>query len=920
MIGKRVQKAAIASVLAAVIGLSLGASADTPGVKMEVREGDLWTGVTVLRKEGPKTLIRYEDKAEEWVSNDRLRGVSGPPGTASTTRPAAAAESWLTVGSKVERKSLFRWNPGKITESERGWYLVKDQKTPWSYWCEPWLLRAPGSAYDIKLSHQDVHRGLITPVIKEQEPAPADPPGPSRRRIGSAPQYVPGPPKVEMREGDQWIRVTVLRKEGSETLIRYDDDAEEWVSNDRLRKISGNPGSASTTQPAAEAKSWLTVGYYVEYRGDTAWYLGKIIDSQRGWYLIGHDWYEPWMLRAPGSAYGIEYGNRAYHHRMWVPMPGPAPADPPGPSPRRFGNAPQDVPGALPAPPATRLDLGAAADPQPGTMTPLNLATTRPTKGFRSATIGGREGASVPRAQSVALCRDTPGVVVFGHRWIWGSDGLDVIRFDINTGRTIGLYPLSIRSQYIAGAANSGKVLLTRGGSGLCLWELQGHTYKITAEYVIDLLAYQQIEFACLTDATHVVVRDSGGNCFYIDLKENRAIGKIQTSLATRIYVDPTGQVLAAITWDGRTMTSAKAVLIRLSDFSTIAEFPGAAHKGSVAIDAAGELIAFYCADGPVRVIRLADGSVVGNIQVTLQFPGELDLPGEGFLLVDHRYVFDIQTGIPVWIYNDPPEPPGTVQRQPQYAEWPFRSERAIDGAAGSKLMIQLPNGQTLFCSPGKDSSDIVMATLPDARARNALKGVDRKTFMLTPGTPVNFARSGVGGDADSTKIVDAVRNAIKAAGLVLSKKQEDFRVTLSIRSGNTQQRNYSIDTRSPYGRELRSPFPWGMQREDPVTLNVPTTVVTVVMTYKNEPVWSQQFTSKPDEGIPMNPGQTPQEAMNEASRRINVGGLGLGFLVIPAYLQTGFTPGTTPALGASDVTPQGLVPTVIPPTWRVDQ
>lgn len=704
--------------------------------------------------------------------------------------------------------------------------------------------------------------------------------------------------KMEVREGDLWTRATAVRKEGDETLIRYDDDTEEWVTSDRLREVPGPPGPASTTQPAAAAKSWLTVGYYVEYKDYTHWYLGKILDSQGGWYLVGsgsrspRDWYEPWMLRTPGSAYDIESGNQAYHHRVGVPMPGPAPADPPGPSPGRFGNAPQGVPGALAAPPATRLDLGAAADPQPGTMTPLNLATTRPTKGFRSATIGGRDRMCFfPHAQSVALCRDTPGIVVFGHRWIIGSDVLEVIRFDSNTGRTIGRYPLSIRSHYIAGAANSGEVLLTRGGSGLCLWELQGHTYQIMAEYEIA------VKFACLTDATHAVVCDSDNNCFYIDLKESRAIGKLRVATDTRIYVDPTGQVLAAITTDGRTLTSGKAVLIRLSDFSTIAEFPGAGCKGNVAIDPAGELIAFYSDDGPVRVIRLADGSVVANIAVTLQGPGELDLPGEGFLLVDHRYVFDIKRGIPVWIYNRPATgvavERGPRQDAAQYAEDLFISDRTIMSWAQAPIMIQLANGQTLFCSPGKDSSNVIMATLPDAQARNALKGVDKKTFILTPGTRVGFARSGAGLGADSAKIAHLVRNAIKAAGLVLSTKREDFRVTLSSAPGNAQQRQY-VRMTGPYEHRV------------PETIDVPTTVVTVTMTYEDEPVWSQQFTFQAVRGFPIEAAQPNVQGMR--------------FLVISAYLQTGFTPGTTPALGASDVTPQGLVPTVIPPTWTVDQ
>lgn len=52
--------------------------------KVEVREGDEWSSATVVKKEGRKYQIRYEDGTEEWVTTDRLRA-------AGTTTPAAAA-------------------------------------------------------------------------------------------------------------------------------------------------------------------------------------------------------------------------------------------------------------------------------------------------------------------------------------------------------------------------------------------------------------------------------------------------------------------------------------------------------------------------------------------------------------------------------------------------------------------------------------------------------------------------------------------------------------------------------------------------------------------------------------------------------------------------------------------------------------
>ena len=90
------------------------------------------------------------------------------------------------------------------------------------------------------------------------------------------------------------------------------------------------------------------------------------------------------------------------------------------------------------------------------------------------------------------------------------------------------------------------------------------------------------------------------------------------------------------------------------------------------------------------------------------------------------------------------------------------------------------------------------------------------------------------------------------------------------------------------------------------VTLSVSSTVVTVQMLYENEPVWSQKYTFEAGDSVSIKSGQTAQEAVNDAARPK---AKAMGSLTIPGYLPKVATPGTAPALGASDVTPRGIVP-----------
>ena len=94
-----------------------------PGSKIEVREGDTWLQVTVVRTEGRRVYVRYDDGTEEWVGPDRIRGgATGnsqvpapddtlPPNTDNTaaTPPSDIPRQWV-VGEAVEIKRDGDWH------------------------------------------------------------------------------------------------------------------------------------------------------------------------------------------------------------------------------------------------------------------------------------------------------------------------------------------------------------------------------------------------------------------------------------------------------------------------------------------------------------------------------------------------------------------------------------------------------------------------------------------------------------------------------------------------------------------------------------------------------------------------------------------------------------------------------------------
>lgn len=102
-------------IVSAVFSLCLtsaGLAAELPplppeGSIVEVREGDEWSSATVLRKEGRRLQIRYQDsEVEEWVASDRVRMSSGKLPTPAAGGPAAAAPAAPNASANSEPVTL----------------------------------------------------------------------------------------------------------------------------------------------------------------------------------------------------------------------------------------------------------------------------------------------------------------------------------------------------------------------------------------------------------------------------------------------------------------------------------------------------------------------------------------------------------------------------------------------------------------------------------------------------------------------------------------------------------------------------------------------------------------------------------------------------------------------------------------------
>lgn len=163
------------------------------GKDVEVREGETWSPAKVVKKEGRKYQIEYDDGTEEWVTADRVRlpgtpapKIATPDDDApaetttsakpkSTKRPAAKSE--VKIGQKVQAKWGGLWFDASIKDkAPNGWLSVQYDRHKSYEWVEPWRVRAVGSDADVPYARPN--QSLRKPTAPPKEapgPLPDDP-------------------------------------------------------------------------------------------------------------------------------------------------------------------------------------------------------------------------------------------------------------------------------------------------------------------------------------------------------------------------------------------------------------------------------------------------------------------------------------------------------------------------------------------------------------------------------------------------------------------------------------------------------------------------------------------------------------------------------------------------------------------------
>ena len=133
----------------------------TVGQAVQVREGDVWSKATVLKKEGRKFEVRYEGgdaSTDEWVTTDRLRkvgettaapgiGVAGDKAPEPTAKKNVASR-WK-IGDDLEVKDTATWRKCRVMNMRGEWLLIEYEGwNGWREWVEPWRVRKMGDTTD----------------------------------------------------------------------------------------------------------------------------------------------------------------------------------------------------------------------------------------------------------------------------------------------------------------------------------------------------------------------------------------------------------------------------------------------------------------------------------------------------------------------------------------------------------------------------------------------------------------------------------------------------------------------------------------------------------------------------------------------------------------------------------------------------
>jgi hypothetical protein len=630
----------------------------------------------------------------------------------------------------------------------------------------------------------------------------------------------------------------------------------------------------------------FTEGEQIEFKISNSWTPGHVVQLSLPWLLVSNDppatpspfgfqqktyWIEAWSARVPGSAYDIS----AWDGHAKEAAPGEiAPADQDNNRPQSTGDpftfVPVDQRPMDPDSLDNQFDTANAdsvQSPGNGGDPNLHIATAVPSSEFAAWRL--RQEKNDLDGFCVCLGAVKTAIVSFK-----SNDPTTVYRINLVSHAMMDSRVIPVAGVTVVGASEDGDSLLTVHGwkRSVQYWKWNKSAYKLITNLRID--EGTEIDSAFLVGADHAVIEEKRGSnqnneVFLVDLQNKRVLSSIKTEPDSTMYVHPSGQIVGVITVDKT------ALLLKTSDFSVINEFDDAGAGSNVTVDPSGSLIAYLGTAGSVRILKVADKTQVGQVSVGSQFKGRLDLVDDKFLVVDHRTVYDISSGIPVWIY------------------------KTTEGVGGFDHMYLNPlaNGQFMLASQagifGGRVTAAAVLSIPDAMGRAAVKNAKPDDFLLSPGTPIQVDWDFSAFGADKDKAHQAVVDAVHAAGMAMAPSDKvPFHLTMSIAAGPTEQRDYAPTNRGMIDRVT--------------TVSVTPNILTATLTYQGAAVWSQEIVFQAGATVQSGPNHSFQDDANDQSKP-SAGPLKA--LNLPIFLPKGAKPGSPAALGVSDLGDRRFIP-----------
>lgn len=527
--------------------------------------------------------------------------------------------------------------------------------------------------------------------------------------------------------------------------------------------------------------------------------------------------------------------------------------------------APKSAPGAAPADTAK----AAPADSRPVTLDGpfievaldtapaprrVSAVSVKQTPTTRPANAFSRLGSGIPHIDKLLPCADG-GNVLLGVTRRHLRDQTEVIRLDLDHADQPEIRSLAAPKHELLAAADGGKFLLTKPeGNAVTLhvWEYASDEYKLKANYTfISKKGGRRVETALMVSPTRVLVCSDSNENFLVDLTSRRAVCMFQ-SFGRKPELDPTGRLV--LLFNNNT-----GGVLRASDCGVVAELPNCDAFQIPHVDPTATLAAYPC-DGGVRIARLGTGTPVATIIGIPHGRENIHLLSADYVLVGD-VLYEVKTGIPVWEYVVPPE----------------------------SIVEMLPSGQMLYVL--RDSGTACLATIPDAKAVEALKAQRPEDYLLAPGAQIAIGTGLNLYGSDQKAAEDLVKKAVTSAGHKVAPGNTGYKLNFTSAPG--QARDLYFDEHIPFASVARK-------------VTAPTTVVTATLTRDGETIWQQTWVCGAGGVLMRRNNQTLEQAAAEDAQP-KAGQL--NSMALPAYIPKGSTPGEPATLGASTVSPDGFGP-----------